>query len=150
MLAFLWVIWLRLVERNMLENTKIQVPKCYSLKLFRTSHANVCFWKIPSDIVESQKSECKPLLVQLQSKMHDLGKSQTNITRLYPWSVTENKSFKGYKTILKSKNTDMSKCSRANFFLLPPNSLSCYPTQPWIFNIVLSECPCYKELFRNT
>lgn len=86
-------------------HASIQVPKHNSLKLFRPSDTNVSekslliFWR-------SQKSECKPLLAHLQSKMHDLEKNQTIITRYYPWSVTDNKSFKGYKTILKSKNTD--------------------------------------------
>lgn len=126
---------------------KIQVPKRNSLKLFRPSDTNVSekslliFWR-------SQKSECKPLLAQLQSKMHDLEKNQTIITRFYPWSVTDNKPFKGYKTIPKSNNTDDLSLRSAFSSFLP--SISFHPTQPWIFNIVLSECTRYKELFRNT
>lgn len=155
MLAFLWVIWLRLVKRNMLENTNIQVPKCYSLKLFRTSHTNVCFWKIPSDILESQKPECKLVLVQLQSKMHDLEKIKQILPGFIPevsqrTNLSRDMRLSWNPRILMGLASDMLKCSRVSFFLLPSHSISCHPTQPWIFNIVLSECPCYKELFRNT
>lgn len=153
MLAFLWVIWLRLVKRNMLENTNIQVPKCYSLKLFRTSHTNVCFWKIPSDILESLKSECKPLLVQLQSEMHYLEKIKhyqalslkCHREQIFQgiWDYAEIQEY-WWALPLTCQNVlgSASSSSPPTPFPATPPNLEFLP--------VLSECPCYKELFRNT
>lgn len=158
MLAFLWVIWLQLVKRNMLENTFLYVMQKFRCQnVIPQNYLGLLipmFLKNPFWYFGGLKSlNGNHFLLSYSQKCTTWKKSV--ITRFYPWSVTDNKSFKGYKTILKSKNTNELSLWHIKMFLgsafssFPP-SISFHTTQPWIFNIVLSECTCYKELFRNT
>lgn len=96
-------------------HASIQVPKHNSLKLFRPSDTNVSekflliFWR-------SQKSECKPLLAQLQSKMHDLEKIKQSLPDIIPevsqiTNLSRDIRLSWNPRILMGLAPDMSKCS---------------------------------------
>lgn len=96
-------------------HASIQVPKHNSLKLFRPSDTNVSekflliFWR-------SQKSECKPLLAHLQSKMHDLEKIKQSLPDIIPevsqiTNLSRDIRLSWNPRILMGLAPDMSKCS---------------------------------------
>lgn len=68
--------------------------------MFVSEKSLLIFWR-------SQKSECKPFLAQLPSEMHNLEKFEQAWLVFIP-KVSQIQIFQGYKTILKSKNTELS------------------------------------------